>query len=87
MPAHHSWASATLIIPGSLAGSQGKGRVSDVMHLLLRIAAILFLIWVVMTLIGFVLNGLIHLLWIVILVALAIWLWQRVSGRRTTTLL
>ena len=55
------------------------------MHLLLRVAAILFLIWVVMTLIGYVFNGLIHLLWIIILIALAVWLWQRVTGRRPTT--
>lgn len=55
------------------------------MHLLLRIAAILFLIWVVLSLIGLIFNGLIHLLWVVIVVALVVWIWQRVSGRRTIT--
>jgi hypothetical protein len=55
------------------------------MHLLLRIAAILFLIWVGLSLIGLIFNGLIHLLWIVIVVALVIWIWQRASGRRTMT--
>jgi hypothetical protein len=46
------------------------------MRFLLQIAAVALLVWVVLSLIGAVFNGLIHLLWIVILVALAIWLWQ-----------
>lgn len=49
------------------------------MRIFLQIAAVVFLIWVVLALIGAVFNGLIHLLWIVILVALAIWLWQTLS--------
>ena len=48
---------------------------------LLRVAAVLFLIWLIFTLIGFVFNGLIHLLWIAILVLVVIWLWQRVTAR------
>lgn len=53
------------------------------MHLLLRVAAVLFLIWLVLALIGLVFHGLIHLLWIVIVIALAVWIWQRVAGRST----
>jgi hypothetical protein len=46
------------------------------MRFLLQIAAVALLVWVVLSLIGAVFGGLIHLLWIVILVALAVWLWQ-----------
>lgn len=49
------------------------------MRIFLRIAAVVFLIWLALALIGAVFNGLLHLLWIVILVALAIWLWQTLS--------
>lgn len=48
--------------------------------LLLGVALVVFVIWLVFTVIGFVIGGLIHLLWIVILVCLAIWLVQRVMG-------
>ncbi len=50
------------------------------MRIFLQIAAVVFLIWVVLALIGAVFSGLIHLLWIVILVALAVWLWQKLSA-------
>jgi hypothetical protein len=39
-------------------------------HTLLVIAAIVFVVWLVLTLAGAVAGGLAHLLWIVILVAL-----------------
>lgn len=43
------------------------------MGILIGIAVIVFAIWLIFTLIGIVLGGLIHLLWIVILIALAVW--------------
>ena len=46
------------------------------MRFLLQIAAVALLVWVVLSLIGIVFDGLLHLLWLVILVALAIWLWR-----------
>jgi predicted branched-subunit amino acid permease len=51
---------------------KGK-RSAEHMRALLMIAVAVFAIWLIFTLIGIVLGGLIHLLWIVILVALVIW--------------
>lgn len=48
--------------------------------LLLGIALVVFVIWLALTILGFIIGGLIHLLWIVILVLVAIWLFQRVTG-------
>lgn len=50
--------------------------------LLLGIALVVFVIWLVLALVGALLGGLIHLLWIVILVCVALWLLQRVTGGR-----
>ena len=44
------------------------------MRALLGIAVAVFAIWLFFTLIGAVLGGLIHLLWIIILIALAVWI-------------
>ena len=49
---------------------------------LLGIAVVVFVIWLILTLVGAVLGGLIHLLWIVILIALVLWIWQRFVVRR-----
>jgi hypothetical protein len=43
---------------------------------------VVFVIWLILTLVGAVLGGLIHLLWIVILIALVLWIWQRFVVRR-----
>ena len=51
------------------------------MRWLLQLAVVVFLIWVVLALVGAVFSGLIHLLWIVILIALAVWLWQFLTHR------
>ena len=56
-----------------------------VIHTLLVIAAIIFVVWLVLLLIGHV-GGLINLLWIVILVALIWWLLSFITGRRRTPL-
>jgi hypothetical protein len=53
---------------------------------LLWIALVVFAIWLVLTIAGAVFGGLVHLLWIVIVIALAIWLLQLLSGRRRNTL-
>jgi hypothetical protein len=53
------------------------------MRVLLGIAVAVFAIWLFFTLIGVVLHGLIHLLWIVILIALAIWVVRLVTGGRS----
>lgn len=54
---------------------------------LLGIAVVVFAIWLILTIVGAVLNGLIHLLWIVILIALALWVWQRFVVRRRSNML
>lgn len=51
-------------------------------RLVLWVAVALFLIWVVLTLIGALFHGLINLLWIGILVALAIWAWRFITARQ-----
>lgn len=56
-----------------------------VIHTLLVIAAIVFVVWLVLLLIGHV-GGLINLLWIVILAALIWWLLSFITGRRRTSL-
>jgi hypothetical protein len=42
---------------------------------------VLFVIWLILTLVGAVAGGLVHLLWIVILVCLAVWAFQFLTGR------
>lgn len=54
---------------------------------LLGIAVVVFAIWLILTIVGAVLNGLIHLLWIVILIALVLWIWQRFVVRRRSDVL
>lgn len=54
---------------------------------LLGIAVVVFAIWLILTIVGAVLNGLIHLLWIVILIALVLWVWQRFVVRRRSDVL
>lgn len=51
-------------------------------HTLLGIAVVVFLVWLVLTLVGAVAGGLVHLLWIVIVVCLAIWVFQMLTGSR-----
>ena len=51
-------------------------------HLLLVLAAILFVIWLVFHAAG----GMIHLLWIVILIAAVLWLFGFLRRGRSTTL-
>jgi hypothetical protein len=51
------------------------------MHSLLWIAILLVVVWVVAKVVGFVAGALLNLLWIVALVLLAIWLFQRITGR------
>jgi hypothetical protein len=53
---------------------------------LLGIAAAVFVIWLVFTLLGFVFHALINLLWIIIVVALVVWLVRVFAGRRNRAL-
>ena len=53
---------------------------------LLGIAAAVFVIWLVFTLLGFVFHALINLLWIIIVVALVVWLVRVFMGRRNRAL-
>jgi hypothetical protein len=53
-------------------------------NFLLGVAVLLFVLWLVLTLVGAVFGGLVHLLWILILVALAVWAFRYFTGRRTT---
>jgi hypothetical protein len=57
-----------------------------VLRTLLGIAVVVFAIWLILTLVGAVLGGLIHLLWIVILIALVLWIWQRFVVRRPSNM-
>jgi hypothetical protein len=49
---------------------------------LLWIALVIFVVWLVLNIAGAVFGGLVHLLWIVIVIALAIWLLQTLTRRR-----
>ncbi len=51
-------------------------------HTLLVIAVAVFIIWLVLNLIGAVAGGLVHLLWIVIIVCLAVWAFRYLTGSR-----
>ncbi|HEV8190554.1 MAG TPA: hypothetical protein VGP82_03590 [Ktedonobacterales bacterium] len=51
---------------------------------LLWIALVVFVIWLMLTIAGALFGGLVHLLWIVIVIALVVWLLQVLSGRRNT---
>jgi hypothetical protein len=52
-----------------------------VIHSLLGIALVVFVVWLVLQVIGLLFGGLLHLLWLAILVALAVWLWRLATGR------
>ncbi|HEY7779169.1 MAG TPA: hypothetical protein VIC85_03050 [Ktedonobacterales bacterium] len=49
-------------------------------HTLLGIAVVVFVIWLILTILGAVAGGLVHLLWIVILVCLAVWAFRFLTG-------
>lgn len=51
-------------------------------NLLLGLAVIVFFIWLLLTLLGAVAGGLVHALWIIILVSLAVWAYQYQKGGR-----
>lgn len=53
---------------------------------LLGIALAVFVIWLVFTLIGVVFHALINLLWIIIVVALVVWLIRVFTSRRNRAL-
>jgi uncharacterized membrane protein len=48
------------------------------------LAIVAFILWLVLTLIGAVLGGLVHLLWAVIILALLIAAWRGLTHRRGT---
>lgn len=52
------------------------------MRALLTIAVAVFAIWLIFTLIGVVIHGLINLLWIIIVIALAVWIVRLFTGRQ-----
>lgn len=51
-------------------------------RLLLGVAVAVFVIWLVLTVIGTVVHTLVNLLWIIIILALAVWLFRALTGRR-----
>lgn len=53
---------------------------------LLGIAVAVFVIWLALTIIGTVFHALINLLWIIIVVALVVWLVRMFTGRRNRAL-
>ncbi len=53
---------------------------------LLGIAVAVFVIWLALTIIGTVFHALINLLWIIIVVALVVWLIRMFTGRRNRAL-
>ncbi|HEY7357532.1 MAG TPA: hypothetical protein VH590_21725 [Ktedonobacterales bacterium] len=55
-------------------------------HTLLVIAAVIFIVWILLVLVGHIGGALINLLWILILIALIWWLVSFFTGRRSRTL-
>jgi hypothetical protein len=55
-------------------------------HTLLVIAAVIFVVWILLVLVGHIGGALINLLWILILIALIWWLISYFSGRSRRTL-
>jgi hypothetical protein len=53
---------------------------------LLSVALAVFVIWLVLTIIGTVFHALINLLWIIIVIALVVWLIRVFTGRRNRAL-
>ena len=53
---------------------------------LLGVALAVFAIWLALTIIGTVFHALINLLWIIIVVALVVWLIRVFTGRRNRAL-
>jgi predicted branched-subunit amino acid permease len=53
---------------------------------LLSVALAVFVIWLVFTIIGTVFHALINLLWIIIVIALVVWLIRVFTGRRNRAL-
>ena len=53
---------------------------------LLSVALAVFVIWLVFTIIGTVFHALINLLWIIIVIALVVWLIRLFTSRRNRAL-
>lgn len=53
---------------------------------LLSIALAVFVIWLALTIVGTVFHALINLLWIIIVIALVVWLIRVFTGRRNRAL-
>lgn len=53
---------------------------------LLSVALTVFVIWLALTIVGTVFHALINLLWIIIVVALVVWLIRTFAGRRNRAL-
>jgi hypothetical protein len=51
-------------------------------HSLLGIALVIFLIWLFLVVVSHILGWLFNLLWIVIVIALILWLFRVIFGRR-----
>ena len=51
------------------------------MNWLLPVAIVLFVVWVAAKALGWVIGAALHLLWIVALVMIALWLFQKVRRR------
>lgn len=54
------------------------------MNNIIYIAIVLVVLWLVLRLALALTSGLLHLLWIAALVMLAIWLWNKFTGRKGT---
>lgn len=50
--------------------------------ILLSVALAVFVIWLALTIVGTIFHTLINLLWIIIVVALVVWLIRALVGRR-----
>ena len=51
------------------------------MNWVLWLAVVLVVLWVMARVLGFVLGAALHLLWIIALVLLAVWLFQKVRAK------
>jgi hypothetical protein len=67
-------------LAAGVAPADARKDGGHVIHTLLAIAVAVFVVWLVLTVLGAVAGGLIHLLWIVILVCLAVWAFRVLTG-------
>lgn len=70
-------------VTGTLS-ARGLGRTfteEDVMNWMIPVAVLLIVLWVAARLLGWVIGAAFHLIWVIALIMIAIWLFQKVRRR------